>query len=374
MVTGSHIPADRNGLKFYRPDGEIDKDDERAIANAWRDADDGGEPAKAVADLEAGEDYVRRMLDFVPAGALAGLRVGLWAHSSVAAPFLGRTLEVLGCMVVPVGDSHAFLALDTEALGEAEATMLHDLVKALGLDALVSTDPDGDRPLVVDENGAMVPGDLLGAAVARHLGIRRLVTPVSTNSGLVEGADFDRVRRTRIGSPYVLAALAEEAAAGAGPVAGFEANGGFILAGDLLRGGRTLKALPTRDALLPIVAVLEAAHGIGLSRLTASLGFRAKRSTRIEHVAQAASAALIATTEREADAGAVGGLGRVAGIDRTDGLRLALDGGRIVHLRPSGNAPELRIYVEAGDAAQANELEGQALEFARSRLGRGELA
>src|SRR5690606_10336913 len=28
MVTGSHIPADRNGLKFYRPTGEIDKEDE----------------------------------------------------------------------------------------------------------------------------------------------------------------------------------------------------------------------------------------------------------------------------------------------------------------------------------------------------------
>ena len=31
MVTGSHIPADRNGLKFYRPDGEIDKADEAGI-------------------------------------------------------------------------------------------------------------------------------------------------------------------------------------------------------------------------------------------------------------------------------------------------------------------------------------------------------
>ncbi len=31
MVTGSHIPADRNGIKFYRPDGEIDKDDEATI-------------------------------------------------------------------------------------------------------------------------------------------------------------------------------------------------------------------------------------------------------------------------------------------------------------------------------------------------------
>ena len=31
MVTGSHIPADRNGLKFYVPTGEITKGDELAI-------------------------------------------------------------------------------------------------------------------------------------------------------------------------------------------------------------------------------------------------------------------------------------------------------------------------------------------------------
>lgn len=34
MVTGSHIPFDRNGLKFYRPDGEITKEDEFAIVNS----------------------------------------------------------------------------------------------------------------------------------------------------------------------------------------------------------------------------------------------------------------------------------------------------------------------------------------------------
>src|SRR5918993_210024 len=34
MVTGSHIPEDRNGLKFYRAQGEIDKKDEAGIL-AW---------------------------------------------------------------------------------------------------------------------------------------------------------------------------------------------------------------------------------------------------------------------------------------------------------------------------------------------------
>jgi phosphomannomutase len=31
MVTGSHISFDRNGLKFYRPDGEISKAYEQVI-------------------------------------------------------------------------------------------------------------------------------------------------------------------------------------------------------------------------------------------------------------------------------------------------------------------------------------------------------
>jgi phosphomannomutase len=31
MVTGSHIPADRNGIKFYRPKGEVLKEDEAGM-------------------------------------------------------------------------------------------------------------------------------------------------------------------------------------------------------------------------------------------------------------------------------------------------------------------------------------------------------
>ena len=31
MVTGSHIPFDRNGMKFYRAEGEISKEDEQRI-------------------------------------------------------------------------------------------------------------------------------------------------------------------------------------------------------------------------------------------------------------------------------------------------------------------------------------------------------
>lgn len=41
--------------------------------------------------------------------------------------------------------------------------------------------------------------------------------------------------------------------------------------------------------------------------------------------------------------------GQEAGTDLTDGLRISLQGGSVVHLRHSSNAPEFRLYVEAAD-------------------------
>ena len=43
-------------------------------------------------------------------------------------------------------------------------------------------------------------------------------------------------------------------------------------------------------------------------------------------------------------------------IDLTDGLRATFGSGDIVHLRPSGNAPELRCYAEAAEARDAEQL------------------
>jgi phosphomannomutase len=49
-------------------------------------------------------------------------------------------------------------------------------------------------------------------------------------------------------------------------------------------------------------------------------------------------------------------LGKAIQDDLTDGLRLTFEHGDIVHLRPSGNAPELRCYAEADSMARADAL------------------
>jgi phosphomannomutase len=46
----------------------------------------------------------------------------------------------------------------------------------------------------------------------------------------------------------------------------------------------------------------------------------------------------------------------------TDGLRASFANGDIVHLRPSGNAPELRCYTESGSEVRAQQLCMKCLE------------
>ena len=44
-------------------------------------------------------------------------------------------------------------------------------------DAFVSADGDGDRPLIADEHGDVLRGDLLGLITARFLKAQNVVTP-----------------------------------------------------------------------------------------------------------------------------------------------------------------------------------------------------
>ena len=76
--------------------------------------------------------------------------------------------------------------------------------------------------------------------------------------------------------------------------------------------------------------------------------------------------------EREAFLTGLGGETAI-GVDLTDGLRLTLASARIVHLRPSGNAPELRFYTEAETPEIASTLLAAGLTFLNGRLHGGKM-
>lgn len=371
MVTGSHIPADRNGLKFYSASGEITKAEESAITARADTESSAGGVANIVHATDAATVFAARYLRHFQSGSLTGLRIGVWQHSSVARDLLVDVATGLGAEVVTLGRSDEFIPVDTEAVDAATRGRLREWTRLHRLDAVISADGDGDRPLVTDGSGAVVAGDILGTLTAMAVGADTVVTPVSSNSLIERTGAFAQVRRTRIGSPFVIAGIEEVAGPACRPV-GFEANGGFLLGFDLVRGGAGLTRLATRDSFLPIFAPLVLAQGrrLTLGALVATLPTRRTAADRLENVATDRSQALVRSLADDPGARAdfFAGFGAQTSLDLTDGLRVTFADGRIVHLRPSGNAPELRCYAEAESTAEAEAAMHVALQRAAARL------
>jgi phosphomannomutase len=433
MVTGSHIPFDRNGYKLNTSRGELLKRDEAPIqersktvrarlydqpaADSPFDAHGllkSDEPLPAE-DGRAAREYVERFAGFFDGRPLAGLRLLVWQHSAVGRDLLVEILRRLGATAVPAGRSDAFVPVDTEAIDDAQLGAVQALLDAAWgtdgpFDAVVSTDGDSDRPLILGveppPGGGAGPGrvrffggDLVGMVVAEHLCADAVVVPVSCNDAIDRGPLKDGVEpKTRIGSPYVIAGMEAARARGRKAVCGWEANGGFLTGTDLARGGRVLKALPTRDAVLPIVAVLAAAASsrVPVHALFDRLPRRFSRAALLRRFPREASRRIVARLSpgdervRSADFGPDGpvlrdaagrevqpgaaaaaalesaraelarvfsaqrGFAAVARIDWTDGVRVRFADDDVAHVRPSGNADELRIYAVAGTQARAD--------------------
>ena len=224
MVTGSHIPFDRNGIKFGKPGGEVLKDDESGILEAVAKVREGEYRRSREESLfdndgmlnetrplppvnnDGSKLYLRRYLDFFPASGLVGKRIVVFEHSAVGRGLLVEILTRLGARVVPTGRSEAFIPIDTEDITAERLAELQEMADAEAdgadaPDAIVSTDGDGDRPLVagVDVSGRVrfFGGDLLGIIVAKYLGADAVAIPISANDAV--DLELDNVTKTKIG-------------------------------------------------------------------------------------------------------------------------------------------------------------------------------
>lgn len=417
MVTGSHIPADRNGVKFYRPDGEVLKSDEAGILEEVSQVraeeyaktreqtpfDSQGmfrEPVTPSPELPRGrQGYIDRYVaPFAGRTPLQGVRLVLYAHSAVGRDITQEIFEALGAEVHAEGRTDAFVAVDTEDVSEHDERRYAELVAQHRADALLSTDGDGDRPLVVDGRGRFIRGDVLGALVAEYLGADFAAIPVSCSDAVDRHlASVGKIRlvKTRIGSPYVIDALRAAGAEGCARAMGWEANGGFLLASETALGGEgegRLAPLPTRDAVLPMLAVLLAAGSPGgaatakgsVAELVDRLPARYTRAGLLDAIDPAESRAILAWFGADASTNEVRfdredasdpaaraqnvalsahiakvfradrGFGAPSWVNYVDGVRIGFENGDIAHLRPSGNAPQLRLYAVADDQARAD--------------------
>lgn len=392
MVTGSHIPADRNGIKFYKADGEVLKSDETAIKHAVSqirtsiyesDSEsslfkaDGSfktPPELPPASPEAEQAYVERYSSVFPADILKGKSIVVYQHSAAGRDLLVQQLQGFGAEVIVEGRTDTFVPIDTENITPEDQAYFNELAaKHPGVFAIISTDGDGDRPFVISETGVFYRGDILGAVIAHWLKADFAAYLVSSSDAVDTYLTQLGVRweHTKIGSPYVIAAM--KAAKDAGHVVGWEANGGFLLGSPVQVENGTLSPLPTRDAMLPILGalIIAARANEPVSRIFSDLPARFTQMGLIDnfptetsvHIVQRimdnvyAAPALLAeffTPEL--------GYGKVSKIITLDGIRIFFDNGDIAHLRPSGNAPQLRIYAVANSQERADEIVAQAID------------
>jgi phosphomannomutase len=355
-------------MKFYNTDGEITKLDEINILNAEVHPPESlGEivnyiqiPAINPAALEA---YKQRYTELFPLDMLRGKRIGIYEHSSVARDVLKDLIAYFGAEVISLERTDYFVPIDTEAVSEIDKEKAKDWAKKYKLDAIISTDGDGDRPLISDENGQWLRGDVLGVLCVNYLGATHVAAPINVNSMLEASSESQLIcSRTRIGSPYVVAAmqdLAKEPLASgnelAAKIVGYEANGGFMVGSDIELNGKTLHSLPTRDAALPILIVLSLVHqsSVSVSQLLKNLPSRFTASACIKNFELNLSDKITKSLEFDsirqneflfeiyADK-----IAKINTINKIDGLRMSISNNDTIHIRPSGNAPELRVYVE----------------------------
>jgi len=233
MVTGSHIPADRNGIKFVKRSGEVLKSDEAGILENVRKIrakfhsaaeidmifdKDGAFKAKFASGFnellrpechvgKSGELYVERYRsafgnDFFPKGT----KIFLYQHSAVGRDIVKDIFVSLGAKIfAPDIDidgeplrSDEFVSVDTESVSDKTLAIFKRVLADNDLDIGITLDGDSDRPLLVYREyeadkpaGGVkyITGDILGLLTV--LGLKNLnvkidaaCVPVSANDAI----------------------------------------------------------------------------------------------------------------------------------------------------------------------------------------------
>ncbi len=386
MVTGSHIPSDRNGIKYYKPNQELMKDDESELLGFVKKARDycydsdsemfnnDGMLADPLSldedDLKSKDNFYSRLSPITNDKPLKGKKIAVYEQSAVGRDMLVELLKLAGAEVVSFGRSKKFIPVDTEGVSDEVKLVLKDFSSNNFVDAIVSTDGDSDRPLIADEKGDVWSGDLIGLVVAKELKAASCAYPVSANDMLDSNLKKNNtsVTKTKIGSPYVIAAMNDYSERDS--VVGWEVNGGFLVGKNINYKSKKIPPLETRDAFLPILITLTVAAknnktvGGVFNELTpkrySSAGLIDVESFDLM------SRSLIKLSNEYKFIGELfdksKGFGSVESVDKTDGVRIIFSNKDVAHIRGSGNAPQLRIYSTANTKVRAEEIVEMCIE------------
>jgi phosphoglucomutase len=373
--TASHNPYQYNGLKFSPSSGgpalpETTQDIERR-ANAMQGeicykemALDHALRAGLVEEIDPRENYfaaVRKIIDFEAIGR-SGLTFAVNPLYGTARGYLDHLLREAGAEVITINDHRDpyFGGLPPEpsqsSIGDFIALVKGDERIRLGL----ATDGDADRYGIVDADGTFIEPNYILALLVDYL-VR----------GKGKRGDVARSVAT---SHFVDAVAAYHGLEVLETPVGFKFIGDYISQDRILIGGEESAGLsvrghvPDKDGILAclLVAEMAAVEGKTLVTLLADLYRRVGEfHTRRENIRLSPELEAGYASKLSSPPASFAGR-RVQQVITIDGCKYLLEDGSWVLFRKSGTEPVVRVYAEAGSAAELARLSQAASSFIRS--------
>ncbi|HXW18759.1 MAG TPA: phosphoglucomutase/phosphomannomutase family protein [Candidatus Acidoferrales bacterium] len=364
-ITASHNPAAYNGLKFSGPNGgpalpEITRDIEARAAKfpegEFSSPDEGRAGAFELADIRG--PYLTRLAELVRFDTITGSK-GAYICDAVhgcGAGWLDRILAGHGVPVTAIrGNRDVLFEGRGPDPSDENLAPLRKAVRETKAAAGLATDGDADRYGILDRDGAFISPNHILAMLFDYL-IESRGWTLGASRSVATSHLVDAVARlhkvplyeTPVGFKYIGEYLAKDAI-----IIGGEESAGLTIRGHE----------PEKDGILACLLVAEmiAARRKSITEQRADLFRRVGR----EYWPIRVNLTLPDDVQRrvndklKSEPKELGGV-RITKIDRTDGLKIILDGGDWVLLRPSGTEPLVRIYAESTSEAAAQRLAEEA--------------
>lgn len=353
MISASHNPYQDNGIKFFSSEGlklpdELEARIEQLIVSNeihhLRPTADAIGKAYRIDDAEGRYiEFVKRslprLLDF------QGISLVIDCAHGASYKVAPAVLRELGAKVEVIGNKPDGMNINA-GCGAVHPELLQETVRRCGADIGIALDGDADRAMFVCEQGNLVDGDHIMAALALdlqscgHLAQQTLVGTVMSNFGLELAMAKAGIKliRTPVGDRYLLERMLAE-----GYNFGGEQSGHFIF----------LDHNSTGDGLISALQVLSLMKRTG------------KPLSELARAMAAVPQVLVNVTVRERR-----DLAEFPEIQRAiESSELRLSGrGRIV-VRYSGTEPLLRIMVEGESDAAIKEVANHLMQVVQTHLG-----
>jgi len=359
MFTASHNPAPYCGIK-YIPDyaGPATPEiTDTIVANieGASDALPATNRTERISKFDPKPEYMQFIYTLLDVDKIrsAKLKVKYDALYSTSRGYLDDVLKHCGC---DLESFHTYRdVLFGGGMPEPKGEQLVELVAAVqkdNADIGLATDGDSDRFGIVDEKGNFLTPNTVLLVLARHLIKNRgkkgaIVRTVATTHLLDNfAAKYGlEIYETAVGFKYIGQKMRETTV-----LIGGEESGGLSIIGHI----------PEKDGILADMLVAEAIayEGKPLSQLVAEAIAEADGplfNQRLDlHLDDAHKAAVIESFTKNPPT-TVAGV-KVKEIGRKDGVKLYLEDGSWILLRPSGTEPLMRVYLETHSPEQQTKI------------------